>query len=187
MWQLTVERRPRSGKPPPPPIPSNSTTATCRATSQPIIQSRATANKSSMLALDRRLFGWSKARQGKESRGEGTREKGGGGGESAAPSSQNLRRRPLVENRIPIAPSGEKRYSCLKALRSNCLASPLCETLCVKLECHLEDVMRAPSGAVIFSRISVFVAKKHSRSILQRPPPQPPIREILKKHLLMTL
>ena len=26
---------------------------------------------------------------------------------------------------------------------------------------------RAPSGAVIFSRISVFVAKKHSRSILQ--------------------
>ena len=25
---------------------------------------------------------------------------------------------------------------------------------------------RAPSGAVIFSRISVFVAKKHSRSIL---------------------
>ena len=61
---------------------------------------------------------------------------------SAAPSSQNLRRRPLVENRIPIAPSGEKRYSCLKALRSNCLASPLCETLCVKLECHLEDVIR---------------------------------------------
>ena len=66
----------------------------------------------------------SKARQGKEGGGEGTREKGGGGGESAAPSSQNLRRRPLVENRIPIAPSGEKRYSCLKALRSNCLASP---------------------------------------------------------------
>ena len=82
----------------------------------------------------------SKARQGKEGGGEGTREKGGGGGESAAPSSQNLRRRPLVENRIPIAPSGEKRYSCLKALRSNCLASP-CETLCVqrcvKLECRL--------------------------------------------------
>ena len=76
----------------------------------------------------------SKARQGKEGGGKGTREKGGGGGESAAPSSQNLRRRPLVENRIPIAPSGEKRYSCLKALRSNCLASPLCETLCVKLD-----------------------------------------------------
>ena len=45
-----------------PPIPSNSTTATCRAISQPIIQSRATANKSSMLALDRRLFGWSRSR-----------------------------------------------------------------------------------------------------------------------------
>ena len=27
---------------------------------------------------------------------------------------------------------------------------------------------RAPSGAVIFSRISVFVAKKHSRSILRK-------------------
>ena len=57
---FSLRLRPPSS--PPPTIPSNSTTATCRAISQPIIQSRATANKSSMLALDRRLFGWSRSR-----------------------------------------------------------------------------------------------------------------------------
>ena len=146
MWQLTVERRPRSGKPPPPntlqqyncDMPGDQSTHNSEQSDSEQIQHAGPRSPSLWLVP--------KPLEGKEGGGEGTREKGGGGGESAAPSSQNLRRRPLVENRIPIAPSGEKRYSCLKALRSNCLASPLCETLCqlalCEARCHLEDVIR---------------------------------------------